>query len=112
MKHRALQIIFALSFLAVSCVEEMNDSLPVVDGDVRLTIGTPEVKTTLDPSTLQITWNNGDQITVWSSGTDKSITLTSQSSGSQGNFVGDRGDLDLTKDLYTHGTSGRPERLP
>lgn len=100
MKHRALQIIFALSFLAVSCLEEMNDSLPVVDGDVMLSIGTPEVKTTLDPSTLQITWNKGDQITVWASGTDKSITLTSQSSGSQGNFVGDRGDLDLTKDLY------------
>ena len=100
MKQRILYKIMMVGMLAISCESEI-DEFPLTSGaNVVLSIKPSNVKSALDPSTLEIAWQEGDQVMIWSRGTPKNTILTAQSSGVEGKFIGEKGELDIDKDLY------------
>lgn len=84
-----------------SCIEEEEPTVKLdSSGQIEFTITSPEVKTSLDPSTLTVTWKQNDQLAIWSKGTASTTTLTAVSGGSSSLFTGEIGDLDTSKELY------------
>lgn len=112
MNTKVLYILLMLGVMTVACEKEMEEPMHGSDSNLIFSVCSSEVKSTLDPTSLQITWNKDDKIAIWASGTDKYTILTSQSSGAEGNFVGDKGNIDIDKDLYAIYPASSIKMLP
>lgn len=90
----------ALLAVSVSCVEEMQESGAYINEKICLEFEEEDTKTSLNPGTLDIKWTKGDKMLIWSQGTQYSTELVAQSSAEKTSFLGERGQLDITKDLF------------
>ena len=86
--------------MAASCIQEVQEVGDYVKKEVRLEIEGGSTKTTLDPNTLNITWTKGDKMLIWSQGTPYYTELVAQSSTDKANFIGEQGQLDITRDMF------------
>ena len=90
-------VVFAVS---VSGMEEMHEMPAYINDKVCLEFDGEDTKTSLNPGTLDIKWTKGDKLLIWSQGTPYSTELVAQGSNEKTNFTGERGQLDITKDLF------------
>lgn len=86
--------------LFASCAEETPGSPDQGDEELSLCIQCPAEKSTLNITTLQQSWSQGDSIRIWATGTDTYADLRAKKAGSKVDFAGNKGNLDLSKDLY------------
>lgn len=82
------------------CTSEELGTGGVTEENVVLGIGSSRMKTSLNPSTRAVTWNEGDEIAIWGRGAERTAVLKAKSSGEKVDFSGAGGRLDLSRKLF------------